>query len=112
MTVQYGEFPLQMDYQDDELDVLIDKYISEKGKNDRSFTYREISTNLFRVAYSEGRLIKDADTVYNSPVMTDEDAERVSRLLWFRIWDKKLFVNFNVNKFATHYPNDVSFCIL
>lgn len=111
MTVQYGEFPLPMDYKDDELEVLIDKFITEKAKGSKSFTYREICASLFRSAYSDGRLKKDADTVYNSPVMTDEDAERVSRLLWLRIWGKKLFVNFNVNKYATHYPHDITFCI-
>lgn len=112
MTVQYGEFPLPMSYDDSELDGMIEEYISEKKKMEAGFSYRDICIYLFRTAFNAGRLKKEEDTVYNNPIMTDYDAERVSKLLWCRIWDKKIFINFNEDQYVAHYPNDIRFGIM
>lgn len=112
MTVQYGEFPLPMSYEDSELDGMIEEYISEKKKKEGCFSYRDICIHLFRTAFNAGRLKKEEDTIYNNPIMTDYDAERVSKLLWSRIWDKKIFINFHEDQYAAHYPNDVRFGII
>ena len=112
MTVRYGEYPLPMDYEDEALDNLIDKYISEKKSNAADFTYRGICLWLFRIASNEGRLKKENDTVYDNPIMTYDDEIRISKLLWNRIWDKKIFINFSHNEYSSHYVNDTSFSIL
>jgi hypothetical protein len=112
MVVQYGEFPLPMSYDDSELDSMIEEFISEKKKTEGCFSYRDICLYLFRTAFNAGKLKKEEDTIYNNPTMTDYDAERVSKLLWCRIWDKKIFINFNEDQYGAHYPNDVRFSII
>ena len=112
MIVQYGEYPLPMSYDDSELDGLIEKYIAVKKAKEGSFNYRDICIFLFRTALNEGRLNKEDDTIYNNPIMTRLDAERVSRLLWQRIWDKKIFIHFNEEQFGAHYPNSIRFGII
>lgn len=113
MIIRYGEFPLKMTYDDDELNGIIESYILEcKKQNQKTFSYKVLCSFLFYEAQCKNKLERETDVIYNSPVMTNEDAIRISHLLWTRIWKRQLFINFHENRYATHYPGDTYFCIL
>lgn len=113
MTIRYGECPLKMAYDDNELNSIIEDYI-KNCKNDGRyyFSYKELCNSVFIDAQTKNKLIKDEGVEYNSPVMTNGDATRMSRLLWKHIWAQQIFIDFHDNKYAVRYPGDTYFGIL
>lgn len=113
MTVYYGEHPLPMTYSDEALDEKIESFISEQKKAGHAqFSYKSLCYALFRIAQSENCLKVESDASYNNPVMDETDATRISRLLWERIWERKIFIDFHENKYVAHYHDDIRFCVL
>lgn len=112
MIVYYGEHPLLMTYSDEELNGKIDLYISDIKKSGHlKFSYKNLCYTLFRYAMSEHCLKAEPNASYNNPVMADSDATRISRLLWNRIWNHNIFIDFHENKYTAHH-DDTWFCIL
>lgn len=113
MTVYYGEHPLQMIYTDEELSVKIGEFIADKTKDgSRYFSYKGLCNVLFRLAQMENKLKIEKDATYNNPVLDYDDATRISRLLWNRIWNREIFIDFYENKYAANYHDDTYFGIL
>ncbi len=113
MIVYYGEHPLQMIYTDEELSEKIGEYIADKAKEGcYYFSYKGLCNVLFRSAQTENKLKTEKDATYNNPVLDYNDATRISRLLWERIWNKVIFIDFFENKYAANYHEDTYFGIL
>lgn len=113
MVFVYGTHPLSMNFTDEELKTLIDEFIEQHiHENDRKFSYMEICNMLFRKAQDSNRLDNQTGYRYNNPVMTDSDALRISRLLWLKIWDKKIIIHFRENNYIQNYNKDTFFYIL
>jgi hypothetical protein len=113
MTVYYGEHPLQMIYNDEELNVKIGDFIDGKNKDgSKYFSFKGLCHTLFRQAQVENMLKTEEDATYNNPVLDYDDATRISRLLWLRIWNKEIFIDFYENKYAANYHEDTYFGII
>ena len=113
MTVYYGEHPLQMIYTDEELSAKIGEFIADKIKDgSKHFSYKGLCNFLFRWANIDNKLKIEKDATYNQPVLHYNDATRISRLLWDRIWNKEIFIDFYENKYAANYYNDTYFGII
>lgn len=113
MSIIYGEYQLAMNYSVEELNQIIDKFIeAQKNEGQETFSYRNLCHYLFRLALSENRLQKENDCMYNNPVMADSDATLVSKLLWERIWEKEIIIDFHESKYASSYHDDTRFCVL
>jgi len=113
MTVYYGEHPLQMIYTDEELSVKIGEFIADKIKDgSKCFSYKGLCNVLFRLAQMENKLKTEKDATYNNPVLHYNDATRISLLLWERIWNKEIFIDFYENKYVANYHEDTYFGIL
>lgn len=113
MTVYYGERALSMTYSDEELNKKIGIFIQDRIKEGhKSFSYKALCYVLFREAQEEKCLLMDNGAVYNNPVMADADATRISLLLWQRIWNREIFIDFHENKYATNYHDDTRFGII
>ena len=61
------------------------------------------------VEKKEGKLKKEANTEYSEIEMLPSDATKISRILWQKIWDKEIFIDFNKNPYSSNYPNDTVF---
>ena len=113
MTIVYGEHQLAMNYSNEELNLIIDQYIKkEKSEGRDVFSYKSLCYYIFSRASSEKRLKVETGHVYNNPVMMDADATLVSKLLWQRIWNRNIIIDFHENKYASNYFDDTRFCIL
>ena len=113
MIIKYGELPLPILYTDSELDLIIDSFINlKKKKKFKYFSYKELCNYLFNEAKINNHLKIESDVVYNSPVLAEEDATRISYLIWHRIWNKEIFIDFFENKYTTHLNDDIRFCIV
>ena len=113
MTIYYGEHPLLMMYTDEELRTKIGEFIADKIKDgSKYFSYKGLCNILFRCAQSENKLKTEKDATYNNPVLAYDDATRISRLLWERIWNREIFIDFCENNFAATYHEDTYFGII
>ena len=113
MIIKYGECPLKMAYNDGELNDIIEDYIQECKKNKRfTFSYKELCNYIFTAALYNNKLLKETGVDYNTPVMTNEDATRISKILWRHIWAQQIIIDFYENKYAVRYAGDTYFGIL
>lgn len=113
MIVYYGEHPLQMVYSDEELSAKIGEFVERKIKDgSKYFSFKGLCHTLFQQALVENKLKTEKDAAYNNPVLDYDDATRISRLLWLRIWAKEIFIDFYENKYAANYHDDTYFGIL
>lgn len=68
--------------------------------------------NIFEEQEDYYQFLNTLDLMAQSYESDGTPAERVSKLLWCRIWDKKIFINFNEDQYVAHYPNDIRFGIM
>lgn len=104
----FGNKQFEMSYEDEEIRSLIDRYIQNLlHKEIYYFTYYTLCKSILTTANKENRLVgMDPKTYYESPDLAQKEYTRVSRLLWERIREGKLFVDFSDNKYIAHYDND------
>lgn len=107
MRIIYGETPVRMKYSEEELQKKVNEKI-ESMKN--RFSFKSLCVQIFSDALLYNKLDKDDDTAYYNPIMSQEDGEKISRILWEKIWGKELFIDFFKGKYDMNNSNDVFFC--
>lgn len=106
MIHKYGITPLAVSYTDVELKNKISNFID---LSDYEVTYKQLCNYILNEAKKEGKLKKEANTEYSEIEMLPSDATKISRILWQKIWDKEIFIDFNKNPYSSNYPNDTVF---
>ena len=106
MIHKYGITPLAVSYTDVELNNKISNFID---LSDNEVTYKRLCHYILNEAKKEGKLKKEANTEYSEIEMLPSDATKISRILWQKIWDKEIFIDFNKNPYSSNYPNDTVF---
>ena len=105
---RYGDSSFDLAYQDEEMMELIAKYIEQRKKSGvMYFTYYTLCRHILNKANEEKKLKNlEPHTYYESPVLSQTEYTRVSRLLWSFILGGKLFVDFSNHSYTAHYQND------
>lgn len=99
--------PLTFKYTDDELEIAINGIIEQI--EDDSFCFNALCDTLMVKAQNENKIDNAPNTVYLSNNLDAKEYERVSIILWKKIWAHELCLNFHSNE-----PNfnNYSFIIL
>lgn len=90
-TYIYGPSPLTLKYNDEKLKDLIGEFI----KTNKEFSYSQLCNYMLSVADQQDMLDKKPNTSYSQILLTHQDAIRISKNLWDRIWLKEIIVLFN-----------------
>ena len=106
MIHKYGITPLAVSYTDVELKNKISNFID---LSDNEVTYKRLCHYILNEAKKECKLKKEANTEYSEIEMLPSDATKISRILWQKIWDKEIFIDFNKNPYSSNYPKDTVF---
>lgn len=110
MLYFYDKTPISILYTDQEmLDVLtsfIDSY------DDDTVTFEQISTYLISKADKDSKLDKLPEAKYNSIILTDKDGQRLSRMLWELIFQRKIYLNFYKNPYGNIKQADFVFGLI
>ena len=107
-VTQYGEAQFGLHYSDEQLIIVIEKFITkQKELKMYFFTYYTLCKYVLKVANDEDQLTgKEPNTYYQQPNLSQKEYTRISRLLWGFILDRKIFVDFSNNSYIPHYEND------
>lgn len=100
----YGEHHFGLKYKDGELLEIIKKYICDKKEHgEMYFTYYTLCRFILNIAIKNDALEGiEPNTYYESPMISQKDLTRISRLLWDLILDRIIFVDFSNNAYMAH----------
>lgn len=108
MKVTYSTYkPLTFKYTDDELEIAINGIIEQI--EDDTFSFDALCDALMVKAQNENKIDNAPNTVYHSNNLAAKEYERVSIILWKKIWAHELCLNFLSNE--SNF-NNYSFIIL
>ena len=97
MKVTYSTYkPLTFKYTDDELEIAINGIIGQI--EDDIFFFDALCDTLMVKAQNENKIDNATNTVYLSNNLDAKEYERVSIILWKKIWAHKLCLNFHSNE--------------
>lgn len=105
MITKYGEVHLNMKYTDDELAQLIEEYFN----SGYCWSYKSLCKYVFNEAIKENKLNKEENTEYSTPEMSSIDASRITKLLWKKIWEKEIYIEFSYNDYTSPDRTDFYF---
>lgn len=104
----YDSNPVPVTYTQEELGQVVDSYLKEV---DTEFSFRSLCSYIIVKAIKDGKVRNASHTQYSSREMNPLSAIEVSKYLWELIWDKKIFIAFGENPYASHYAGDTRFVI-
>jgi len=104
-TYIYGPQRLPLTYTNAELNNIIEEFIN----NNKIFSFNQLCNNILLIADQQGKLKKKPNTSYSQILLTQHDTIRISKLLWDRIWDKRLILIFNNFQDTYHNGNETFF---
>ena len=108
MKVTYSTYkPLTFKYTDDELEIAINGIIEQI--EDDIFFFNALCDILMVKAQKENKIDNVPNTVYLSNNLDAKEYERVSIIIWKKIWTHELCLNFHSNE--SNF-NNYSFIIL
>ena len=106
----YSKKALSIKYDDKEIRGILNDYV-EKHKSD-VFSYHQFCNYLFDYADAHNQLGKESNTTYLSAEMMPEDYSRVSKILWEKIWDREICIDFYHNPYSQNFIDDTRFVII
>lgn len=110
MLFFYDKTPVGILYTDKEmLDVLTSFIDTFDGD---TITYGQISTYIISKADKDSKLDKLPEAKYNSIILTDKDGQRLSRMLWELIFQRKIYLNFYRNLYSNIKQDDFVFGLI
>ena len=89
----YTSEPLELSYTDEELEAVIDDYLKQVGTI--SFPFTDLCDSVMHAAKSAGKIKSVPNTVYFSMNLSEKEYDRISLVLWKKIWERKLILNFH-----------------
>ncbi len=108
MYVVYNSNPVPVIYTKEELEKVIDEYLQSVQTE---FSFRSLCSHIIERAIKDEKVTDAKNTQYGSREMSPLSAIEVSKYLWNLIWDRKIFIAFGENPYASHYNNDTRFII-
>lgn len=104
----YSSGPVPVEYTEVEFRQIINEYISGEK---REFLFSSLCSYIIERAIKEGKVTNAKTTQYSSYVMTPSASYIVSKILWDYIFDRKLFIAFGKNPYASQSNDDTRFII-
>lgn len=101
----YGKTALNMNYSDEELKDLINIYFNEDGY----YSYKSLCAYILNKAKENNKLDKEPNTEYSDIEISLFDADRITKILWNKIWNKEIYIDFYDNPYTSRYNNDFHF---
>lgn len=110
MKFYFDKMPVRILYTDKQVDSCLDEFI--KNLERKEFSFSQVSRYLIDKSDEDGKLNKEEDTIYNSGIiLTDEDGQRLSKSLWKKILEGKIFVDFHRNPYSVIPQRDCLFVV-
>ena len=101
MTINYNPVPL--DYTDEELRTVVEEYIAAQKLE---FSFRRLCHSVLRRAMDEGKTVDSRHTQYESTELKSSDGDRISRILWNMIYERRIIIAFGENPYLSTYCNN------
>ena len=89
----YSSKPLELSYSDEELEAVIDDYLMQVGT--ATFPFSNLCDSVMYAAKNAGKIKEVPNTVYFSMNLSEKEYDRISLILWKKIWERKLILNFH-----------------
>ncbi len=90
--VKHETTPLPLKMDDEQLEELIDFFISEF---DCTFSYNLLCNNIKYYALQNNLFEKEQYTEYSNIEISNKDHFRITKYIWEKIWNHKLIINFD-----------------
>lgn len=90
-TYKFGATQLPLKYEDEDLNKLIEIYMSDNGE----FSFTQLCNYVLSTADQQDMLKKEPNTSYSQILLTRNDIIRICKILWEHIWNKQLIQLFN-----------------
>lgn len=104
MTINYNPVPL--DYTDEELRMVVEEYIDAQRSE---FSFKKMCLSILHRAMDEGKTVDSRNTQYESNELKASDGNRISRILWDMIFERRIIIAFGDNPYQSNYANDTRF---
>jgi hypothetical protein len=95
LVYSFGTSRLTMTYTDKELSELVEGILE---KESGAISFSQLCAKIIEVALKVGKLRVANHTQYAKIDVTQEDGERISRILWDLIWAKRLCIDFYLSQ--------------
>lgn len=93
-TTYFTYESLSFNYTDTELKDVIDEILKQYDEN--SFSFVSLCDSLMYKAKNENKLNCKPNTVYLSNNLDNKEYERISFVLWKKIWNHELCIDFHI----------------
>lgn len=107
IITKYGRTPLLLAYNDQQLKGVVDDFV--KGIR-TTFKYSELYNYVMDRALREDKFQRESYTRYTDIVLTETDEHRLSMILWQKIWEQELVLEFR--NIYPHRPQDAIFGVV
>lgn len=97
--------PVPITYTNEELEIIIDDFIKEN----ESFGFHELCNFIVEKAKKNKKVVNAQNTEYRSSELSPSYNSIISCILWNRIWNRKLIIEFGTNQYRSQYPGDTYF---
>ena len=88
---KYGRSPLRLTYNGQQLQRVVEDFL--KGVKS-TFKYSELYNHVLERALHEEAFVREPYTRYTEIVLTEDDEHRLSMVLWQKIWERTLMIEF------------------
>jgi hypothetical protein len=89
-----------MTYTDKELSELVENILENESV---AIPFSQLCAKIIDAASKEGKLKVENHTQYAKIDVTQEDGERISRILWDLIWARKLCIDFYLSQVSRDF---------
>lgn len=107
VITKYGRSPLRLAYDDLQLKRVVDEFVRGEGA---TFKYSELYNYVVDRAQREDGFMREPYTRYTDIVLTENDEHRLSMILWQKIWDRELVMEFR--NIYPHWQQDTVFGVV
>ena len=107
VITKYGRSALRLNYRDEELKKVVEDFVD---KANTKFSFSELCDYLLERAAIEDRFQREPYTRYTDIVLTEQDEHRLSVILWQKIWNQELVIEFRSGNMRQ--SNDVMFGVV
>lgn len=107
VITKYGRSALRLNYKDEELKKVMEAFVD---KVNTKFSFSELCDYVLERAAIEDRFQREPYTRYTDIELTEQDEHRLSVILWRKIWNQELMIEFRSSNMRQ--SNDVMFGVV
>lgn len=101
----FGTTNLKLTCNKQVLRYIIESYIET---SEGSFSYKDLYNYIKRIAIENNYFEKEPNTEYSQIELLNTDAQTINLILWEKIWNKTLIIDFHKNIYR-QYPEEFYF---